>query len=91
LDLFAEPITDRLDGPSAQPARTNSFGCVLGCDGFTTTLPAVEDHERKCHLLVHSLPKGMEHDLFKGNEDKLVLPLNKIVEGNKEWKTLCVG
>jgi len=57
------------------------YGCGLGCTRFTGTLAAVEDHERRCaHWLHNLLPKGLQRDIFSGDEDELALTLLDIVE-----------
>ena len=56
------------------------YGCGLECGGFIGTLPAVKKHERICRWLGLVLPKDLEHDLVKGDENELALPLLEIVE-----------
>jgi len=56
------------------------YGCGLGCERFTGTLAAVEEHKRGCaHALELLLPKGLQYDVL-GNEDELAMILQDIVE-----------
>jgi len=55
----------------------DDYGCGLGCECFTGTLSAFEEHERICHWLGLFLPEELAHNLLNGNEDKLALPFLK--------------
>jgi len=53
----------------------------FGCERFTGTLAADEEHEHRCALWLHQpLPEGLQHDILDGNEDELALTYQDIAE-----------
>jgi len=69
---------DLVEVPMLPP---DHYGCGLGCELFTGTLAAVEEHERGCaHFLNHLLPEGLDRDIFNDDEDEQALNLRDIVE-----------
>jgi len=57
------------------------YGCGLGCARFTSTLAAVEEHERGCaHFLNKLLPEGLDRDICNGDADEQALHLRDIIE-----------
>jgi len=86
LELFGMPLRiittatyighpdDPVEVPMLPP---DHYGCGLGCELFTGTLAAVEEHERGCaHFLNQLLPEG----LVNGDEDEQALNLRDIIE-----------
>jgi len=75
---YIEHPDDPVEVPMLPP---DHYGCGLGCELFTGTLAAVEEHERGCaHFLNQLLPEGLHRDIFNSNEDEQALNLRDIVE-----------
>ena len=75
---YIEHPDDPVEVPMLPP---DHYGCGLGCELFTGTLAAVEEHERGCaHFLNQLLPEGLDRDICNGDEDEHALTLREIVE-----------
>jgi len=91
LKLFGVPLLIVRTAPAMRPGRPepmlppDHYGCDLGCERFTGTLAAVEEHECGAHALTGSIisfPKVCKprYRNILAAENELALLLQDIVE-----------